>query len=233
MVRNLAVGVLRKLPPGSELDDLVADGNMGLIRAIESFDPGRGFKFQTYAIPVIRGAIFNGIRRLDWVPERTRTKARALQQAKERLQASSGEEPSEEQLAEELKISTDEVYELIASLSTAYLLSLDQPIGANDESETAYYDVVQDEGENPFLEIEFKEEREALSLAIKRLDEREQAIITMHYFDGVTFEAISRNLGVSKQRISQLHQRAVRDLRSFIGDETVSPEALQGFTYEA
>jgi RNA polymerase sigma factor for flagellar operon FliA len=233
MVRNLAVGVLRKLPSGSELDDLVADGNMGLVRAIESFDPARGFKFQTYAVPVVRGAIFNGIRRLDWVPERTRTKARALQQAKERLQATSGQEPSEEELAEELKISTEEVYDLIASLSTAYLLSLDQPLGNSEDGESAYYDVVQDEAEDPFMEIEFAEERATLKGALARLDEREQAIVTMHYFEGITFEAISRSLGVSKQRISQLHSRAVRMLREFIGDQSLSPEALQGFTYEA
>ncbi len=231
LVRNLAVGILRKLRPGSELDDLIADGNMGLVRAIEGFDISRGFKFQTYATPVVRGAIYNGLRRMDWLPERTRTKTRQVQQAIDKHQAEFGEAPSEAMLAELLKVSTEEVYDLIASLSTVYLLSLDQPLGSEDEG-GQLMDVVEDDESDPAVEVEFGEERDRLREAIKQLNEREQLLVTQHYFEGVTFEAISRELGVSKQRVSQMHTRAVQRLREFLGDDAISSEAMQGFTFE-
>lgn len=231
LVRNLAVGILRKLRPGSELDDLIADGNMGLVRAIEGFDISRGFKFQTYATPVVRGAIYNGLRRMDWLPERTRTKTRQVQQEIDKHQQEFGEAPSQEKLAELLKVSTEEVYDLISSLSTVYLLSLDQPLGTDEEG-GHLMDVVEDEESNPAVEVEFGEERDRLREAIKQLNEREQLLITQHYFEGVTFEAISRELGVSKQRVSQMHSRAVQRLREFLGDDAISSEAMQGFTFE-
>src|SRR5579862_8797416 len=85
LVRHIALSILRKLRQGAELDDLVSDGGFGLMRAIEAFDPARGVKFETYATPVIRGSIYNGMRALDWVPERTRTKARMLQKVMEKI----------------------------------------------------------------------------------------------------------------------------------------------------
>lgn len=231
LVRSIAAGLSRKIGQSVDLDDMVADGSLGLLRAIETFDIDRGFKFQTYATTVIRGAILNGMRRMDWVPERVRAKNRALQQAIDRHQAVSGEQPSEEELAEELKISTEEVYDLIANLGTTYLLSLEQPLSA-DEGEASLGDMVDDDEDVPDIEYEYAEERDALRNAISQLDEREQLIITAHYFEGITFEAISKMLGVSKQRISQMHSRAVRRLREALGEEGISSEAMQGFTFE-
>lgn len=231
LVRSLAMSLSRKVGQSVEVDDMVADGSIGLLRAIETFDISRGFKFQTYATTVVRGAILNGMRRMDWVPERVRAKNRQLQQAIDRHTAVMGEQPSEEELAEELKISTEEVYDLIANLGTTYLLSLEQPLGT-DDGDASLGDMVDDEEGIPEIELEYAEEREALKRAIDQLDEREQLIVTAHYFEGVTFEAISRQLGVSKQRISQMHSRAMRRLREFVGDEEISPESMQGFTFE-
>ena len=231
LVRSIAIGLSRKIGQGVDVDDMIADGSLGLLRAIDSFDIDRGFKFQTYATTVVRGAILNGMRRMDWVPERVRAKNRALQQAIDRHQAISGEQPSEEELAEELQISTEEVYDLIANLGTTYLLSLEQPLGT-DEGDASLGDMVDDDEDVPDIEYEYAEERESLREAILQLDEREQLIITAHYFEGVTFEAISKILGVSKQRISQMHSRAVRRLRDGLGDEEISPDAMQGFTID-
>ncbi len=232
LVRNLALGVLRKLRSGTELDDLIADGNFGLVRAIDGFDPGRGFKFETYATPVVRGAIYNGLRRMDWLPERTRQKVRDYQKATEKLQQMSGREPSEAELAEELKISAEEVYELISSLGCIYLLSLDQPVGDAD-GDTTMMDLVEAAPfEDPATEVEFREQRDTMRRAIEQLDERHQFLVTEHYFRGVTFEAIARELGVSKQRISQMHSAAVKKLRMYLGGDTISSEAMQDFLIE-
>ncbi len=233
LVRNLALGVLRKLRAGTELDDLIADGNFGLVRAIDGFDPGRGFKFETYATPVVRGAIYNGLRRMDWLPERTRQKARMVQKATEKLQQETGREPSEAELAEELKMSAEEVYDLIASLGCIYLLSLDQPVGGSDDSDTTMMELVEASPyEDPAQEVEFREQRDHMRRAIAQLDERHQFLITEHYFRGVTFEAVARELGVSKQRVSQMHSAAVKKLRIFLGGDTVSSEAMQDFLIE-
>lgn len=233
LVRHLAVRILRKLRPGTDLDDLVADGLFGLMRAIEGFDLSRGYKFETYATPVVRGAIFNGLRRMDWLPERTRGKARALQKAIDKFTLMSGRQPTETELAEELKMSATEVYDLIASLGCIYLLSLDQPLTAGEDSDATILDMVEDQHFfDPSQEIEFEEQRSRLRVAIDCLNEREQLLVRMHYFEGVTFEKISRLLGVSKQRVSQMHSRAIRRLREHLGEEIIESEAMHDFLIE-
>jgi RNA polymerase sigma factor for flagellar operon FliA len=231
LVRNIASGILRKLRQGVEIDDLISDGTFGLMRAIDAFDPARGVKFETYATPVVRGSIFNGLRTLDWVPERTRGKARALQKAMDKITQLTGRSATEAELAEELKMSAKEVYELINDLGTVYLLSLDQPLGMSEDDDVAIIDTVQDRGQaDPSAEAEFSEQRSVLRDAINNLQDREQVLIRKHYLEGVNFEAIARMMGVSKQRISQMHTRAVRRLRESLGNVEISYEAMATFT---
>jgi len=232
-VRQVAGYIIKKLRPGVEIDDLVSDGVFGLIRAIDNFDPDRGFKFETYATQVVRGAIYNGLRSLDWVPERTRGKARALQKTTDFFFLEHGRAPTNEELALELKMSASEVYDLIADLGCIYILSLDQPLPNVDDEETSMMAVVSNELINsPLMEVEFKEERECLARSIQHLNEREQYIIIRHYFEGFTFEAISHDLGVSKQRVSQMHARAIARLRKELGEMMISDEAIKDFTME-
>ncbi|MBM3463044.1 MAG: FliA/WhiG family RNA polymerase sigma factor [Armatimonadetes bacterium] len=230
LVKNIASGVIRKLRQGVEVDDLVSDGTFGLMRAIDAFDPARGVKFETYATPVVRGSIYNGLRTLDWVPERTRGKARALQKAMDKITQLTGRTATEAELAEELKMSAKEVYELINDLGTVYLLSLDQPLGSSEDDDMAIIDTVQDRGHDPCAEAEFSEARSTLREAINSLQEREQVLIRKHYLEGVNFETIARMMGVSKQRISQMHTRAVRRLREALGNVEIPYEAMHTFT---
>lgn len=229
LVYKLAHKIVRKLKQGTEVEDLISDGMVGLVKAIDAFEPERGFKFSTYATPVVRGSILNGLRRLDWLPERTRTKARNYQKALAELEQL-GHKPTEEDIAKHMEISAKEVYDIIADLSSMYLLSLDTPLGT-DDSDASVGDMVEDTGfVAPEEEYEFEEERDALRASIEKLDERERDIIESHYFGGETFESISQRLDVSKQRISQLHLRAVRKLREHLGDVEVSPDAMKSFT---
>ena len=138
--------------------------------------------------------------------------------------------PPRKDLAEELQISSDEVYDLIANLGAMYLLSLDQPLGT-DEGDATMGDLVEDQmSASPEMQAEYAEERNAMREAIAKLPERERLLVEMHYFEGVTFEAISRMMEVSKQRISQLHARAIRRVREYLGDDTVGSEAMHDFT---
>ena len=230
LVFKLAHKIVRSLRKGTEVEDLISDGMVGLVKAIDAFDLERGFKFSTYATPVIRGSILNGLRRLDWLPERTRTKARHFQRAVEKLEKVSGRKPTEADIAKELEISAKEVYDIIADMSSMYLLSLDTPLGTED-SDASMGDLVEDTGfVAPDAEYEFEEERDALRESIENLDDRERDIVESHYFEGETFESISQRIGVSKQRVSQLHLRAVRKMRKNLGDMEVSPDAIRTFT---
>lgn len=229
LVYKLAHKIVRKLKQGTEVEDLISDGMVGLVKAIDAFEPERGFKFSTYATPVVRGSILNGLRRLDWLPERTRTKARHYQKAVAELEQL-GRKPTEEDIAQHMEISAKEVYDIIADLSSMYMLSLDTPLGT-DDSDASVGDMVEDTGfVAPDEEYVFEEERDALRDSIEKLDEREQDIIKSHYFGGETFESISQRLDVSKQRISQLHLRAVRKMRNSLGEVEVSPGAIKNFT---
>ena len=232
LVFKLAHKIVRKLKQGTEVEDLISDGMVGLVKAIDAFDLERGFQFSTYATPVVRGSILNGLRRLDWLPERTRTKARNFHKAVEKLEKVTGRKPTEEDIAQELEISSKEVYDIIADMSSMYLLSLDTPIGTED-SDASMGDLVEDTGfVSPDAEVEYEEERDALRASLDKLDEREREIVESHYFDGETFESISQRLEVSKQRVSQLHLRAVRKMRKTLTEVEVevSPDAMRGFT---
>ncbi|MBI2252530.1 MAG: FliA/WhiG family RNA polymerase sigma factor [Armatimonadetes bacterium] len=218
LVRNVALGVFRKLPSSFELEDLVNDGVFGLIKAIERFDLNVGVKFETYAVSVIRGSILNGLRDLDWVPERTRVKARALQKAMDKFSSLYGRTGTKEELAKELHLSAEEIYDLINNLACIYMLSLDQPaVFLSNEETILIGDTIEDQSiSDPSLDIEFKEQRDNLMKVINLLEEREQKIIKWHYFEGKTFEEIAKSLKVTKQRISQMHMRIIKKLRDLL-----------------
>jgi len=233
LVRQIAAGVIKKLRSGVEFQDLVSDGVFGLLRAVDQFDPQRGVKFETYATPAIRGAIYNGLRRLDWMPERTRGKVRELQKAMDKFTLLYGRPGTEEELADELKLSAREVYDLIADLGCVYIFSLDQPFQAfADGDESTIMEMVEDsKSADPTLMLEFDEERRLLREAISELDERDQILLKLHYAEGVTFEEIANRMGITKQRISQIHARAIRRLRESLSGEAIHNEAMKQFTF--
>jgi len=227
-VKQIASGIKRKLGNTVEYDDLVGDGSFGLLRAISTFDPGRGVKFETYATPVVRGAIYNGLRSMDWVPERTREKSRAVQKAMDHLTITHGRQATEEELAAELKISTQEVYELINELGCLYLLSLNQPLPDLDEDELTIMDTVEDKkSPSPAVEVEFAEMQRLILDSLDQLDEREQILIREHYYEGKTFEKVAEDLGISKQRISQIHIRALKKLKAVMAGMEITPDLLE------
>ena len=227
LVRQLAAGIKRKLSQSVEFEDLISDGAFGLIRAVELFDLSRGVKFETYATQVIRGSIYNGLRALDWVPERTRGKARALQKAMNQFALIHGRAGTEDELAEELKITAQEVYDLITDLGCIYLLSLEQPLPEMQDEDLTIMEVVEDKrSPDPLSEVEFAEMQCLLQAAVDDLNDREQILIKEHYFAGKSFEQIAKILGVTKQRISQMHNRALRKLKEALAKLQITSEAM-------
>jgi len=227
LVRQIAGAIKQKMSAVIDFEDLVGDGIFGLIRAIELFDLSRGVKFETYATSVIRGSIYNGLRILDWVPERTRGKTRALQKVMDKFVLIHGRQGTQEELAKELKISAQEVYDLITDLSCVYLLSLDQPIPELHDDDLIIMEIVEDKkSPDPLLEVEFAEIKRILALMVEQLNEREQLIVKKHYFEGKPFEEIAHMVGVSKQRISQMHSRILRKLKELLSQAQISQETM-------
>jgi RNA polymerase sigma factor for flagellar operon FliA len=208
---RLAIG----LPPTVQIDDLISSGILGLMDAIEKYDPKRDTKFETYAMTRIRGAMLDELRALDWVPRSTRRKARLLEDAYASLEAELGRSASDEEVSSHLKISTRMLQGMLAEISVSSLLSLDGFMMAGSGEEVSrlidhFKDV---DAVSPSALIEVQEVRSILADAIENLPKREKEVISLYYFDEMTMKEIGNILGVSESRVCQIHTKAILRLR--------------------
>jgi RNA polymerase sigma factor for flagellar operon FliA len=206
---RLAVG----LPQNMEHADLVSYGIFGLIDAIEKFDVTRGYKFETYAISRIKGAILDELRSIDWVPRSVRAKGRAVEQAFSKLEATLHRAPTDAELAEELGYTEAQLRRTLSQLSLRGVAALDEYLGERGES-TTLGDTIPDRAEGPGALLELREMRSQLAEAIERMPEREKVVLTLYYFENLTLAQIGEVLGVTESRVSQIHTKSVLHLRS-------------------
>jgi RNA polymerase sigma factor for flagellar operon FliA len=217
LVKFVAGRVRSGLPPSVEHADLVSYGMLGLIDAVERFDLGREVKFETYAITRIRGAMLDELRALDWVPRSVRARARELERAMAKLQGELRRDPTEEELASELEIGVGDLRDRLSSTAAASIVALEEmlTVGAGEGERVSILDSLPDiHVEQPGAALEADETREALLGSIKSLDEREQLVIGLYYFEGFTLSRIGDILGVTESRVSQIHSKALLSLRS-------------------
>lgn len=212
-VKYVAGRIAVNLPSNVEFDDLVSYGILGLIDAIDKYDPDRNVKFKTYAKTRIRGAIFDELRVLDWTPRSIRQKARKLEKAYAKLEGKLGRDATDEEIAEFLKIDISELHKLFDETKKSLLLSLDE-IFYDDEEGSSRFDFVENQkSDNPLLKIEEAEAKKILAEAISKLSDRERMVVTLYYFEDLTSKEIGKILGVSDSRVSQLHTKAILRLR--------------------
>lgn len=212
-VKYVAGRIAVNLPSNVEFDDLVSYGILGLIDAIDKYDPERNVKFKTYAKTRIRGAIFDELRVLDWTPRSIRQKARKLEKAYAKLEGKLGRDAKDEEIAEYLNIDISELHKLFDETKKSLLLSLDE-IFYDDEEGSSRFDFVEDQkSDNPQLKIEEAEAKKILADAISKLSDRERMVITLYYYEELTSKEIGKILGVSDSRVSQLHTKAILRLR--------------------
>jgi len=217
LVKITAGRVVTSLPPNIERDDLVSAGVVGLIKAVDQYDISRQVKFETYAIALIRGAILEMLREEDWVPRSIRERVKNLERTYLQLEMALGRPASEEEVACALGVEIDELHSLLSDTGRATLVSLDDVIVGVDGNERIHLvDVIDDELASPLSEIESKEMRRTLGTAIDRLPDRERLVISLYYFEGLTFKEIGRVLTVSESRVYQLHTQAVLRLRGYL-----------------
>ncbi len=221
LVKNVAGRMAATFPKSVDLNDLVNTGVIGLIEAFNNFDPGRGVKFETFAVPRIRGAILDELRALDWVPRSTRAKARNIDRAVSKLENELGRGPSNHEIATTLDISIQELFSAQKDLSFSSLLSLDEMICREDDNRqvprietvenTATVDVLAD--------MEKTELKAYLMQAISGLTEQERLVVSLYYYEELTLKEIGDIMLISESRVSQIHTRAVSRLRISIRDK--------------
>ena len=202
-------------PPQVEKDDLIGWGVLGLLDAIEKFDIEQKVSFETYASTRIRGAIIDQIRSLDWAPRSLRRKARQMGQASARLKEKLGREPSEAELAAEMEMTENELFDLMTDVHGAYILSLDAALSDSGEAgETSLGEVTSDASSpSPEESLLRKESEQRLVEAIEKLADNERQVITLYYYDELTLKEIGQVLGLSESRICQIHRSVVRKLK--------------------
>jgi len=222
LVKYVASRVATGLPANVEQADLVSYGIFGLIDALEKFDRSREIKFETYAIPRIRGAIIDELRSLDWVPRSVRFKAREVDKAYTELEAKLKHAPSDAEVAKHLGVSLPELQEIVTQLSFVTVTALEEVVstGADRGESLSLLDTLADMAAiDPSSGIEGNETRAMLSAAINSLSEREKIVITLYYFEGLTLAEIGEVLGVTESRVCQIHTKAVGLLRNNLKEQ--------------
>jgi RNA polymerase sigma factor for flagellar operon FliA len=221
LVRNVASRMAMGFPRSVELSDLVNTGVIGLVEAFGNFDPGRGVKFETYAVPRIRGAILDELRALDWVPRSTRAKSREIERALTSLENELGRLPEKSELAKHMKISVNDLHLALDDVSSTSILSLDEVIYREDDNrQVPRIETVVDKSTHSVLgQIEKGELRSFLVVAIDRLTEQEKLVIALYYYEELTLKEIGEVMSISESRVSQIHTRAVMKLRGMVREK--------------
>jgi len=220
LVKYVAGRLGSGLPAHVDENDLVSYGLLGLIGAIERFDPEREIKFETYAIARIKGAIIDELRALDWVPRSVRSRARDIERAIGELERKLHRAPTDEEIAEKLGVSTDELDESLSEIGRSSIAALDElwTISSTGGDQVALIDTIEDtQGPEPQTELAQTELKEALGEAIARLPEREKLVVTLYYYEELTLREIGEVLGVTESRVSQLHTKAILRLKGASG----------------
>ena len=214
LVKYVASRVAAGLPQSVDQSDLVSYGMFGLIDAIVKFDPERGFKFETYAISRIKGAILDELRSIDWVPRSVRSKAKSVERAMVKLEGKLHRSPTDSELAEELDLSIDQLNGIYNQISSLGMVALDEMLSGSGGEGLTFGDTLADRHDGPGGQFEQVEMRQTLAEAINRMNEREKIVLTLYYYENLTLAEIGRVLGVTESRICQIHTKAVLTLRS-------------------
>ncbi len=219
LVKYVAGKISMGMPSNIEFDDLVSYGIFGLIDAINKFEPARGIKFKTYAMTRIRGAIFDELRSIDWIPRSIRQKAKQVEIVIAELENKLGRTVEDEEIARELGISADDFQSLLSKLSGTSMLSLNDIWYLGDDSdELSILETLEaPENMNPDVLIEKQEIRDYIIDAIKKLPDKEKKVIVLYYYEDLTLKEIGDVLEVTESRVSQLHTKAIMRLRGRLG----------------
>jgi len=225
LVKYVAGRMSSGLPSHVEESDLISYGLLGLISAIERFEPEREIKFETFAITRIKGSIIDELRSLDWVPRSVRTKAREIERMNAKLEHKLHRAPTDKEMAEGLEVTVEEFQESLVRISNSSVVALDELWTVSDSSgdQVSLLDTIQDpQAADPATEMDTTEMKDRLADAIARLPEREKLVVALYYYENLTLREIGEVLGVTESRVSQLHTKAVLRLKSRLQGDPIA-----------
>jgi len=227
LVKRIAYHLMARLPSSVQLDDLVQNGLLGLLDAIERFEEGFGAQFETYATQRIRGAMLDGLRENDWMPRQLRREMRRVEAAISQLEQSAGRPPSEQELADNLGMSLPEYQKVLLEARGHQLIYFED---FNSDDDEGFLDRhLTEESVDPARMLEEKAMRTGLVAAIERLPEREKLMMALYYEEELNLKEIGEVLGVTESRVCQLHSQAIARLRSeMMGDVAVKRSRRKG-----
>lgn len=209
VVGRVAAGV----PNHVRAEDMYSTGVMGLVKAIERYDPSRANKFETYAILLIKGAIIDEMRSLDWVPRSVHQKANEVAKVQNELEQKLGREATDQEVATALGLSKNAYDELLHRIRPAVLMPLDTEVSPDDEGTVLAERIPDPKVTTSFENVERKEFRQKLEQAVLEMPEQERMVLVLYYYENLMLKEIGKIMGVSESRISQIHTKAVLRLR--------------------
>ena len=211
---RMAIG----LPHYVEFNDLISAGLLGLIQAIDNFDHERGIKFETYAIPRIRGSILDELRSQDWFPRSLRRKAKQLEEAYSVLEAQLGRPATDAEVAKKLDIKVEELDSMVGEVSIATIMSLDADTSGDDsDNSTNLGDYLADVNNEDVEQILAKQEmKNLIRTRMSELPEKEQLVLVLYYYEELTLKEIGEILDVTESRVCQIHTKAILRLKGKI-----------------
>ncbi|WP_291964859.1 FliA/WhiG family RNA polymerase sigma factor [Caloramator sp.] len=213
-VKYIASRLLIGIPPGIEFDDLVSYGIIGLIDAIEKFDPTKGIKFETYATLRIKGAIIDELRKISWMPKSAFSKLTQLNLARENLESKLNREPTEKELADYLGVSVNDIRTTESYINYLSVISLEDIFYKSDDEDIQFKNMIENEN-SPQPDKIFEEEEMLITLkkALNMLPEKDKLVLQLYYYEKLTLKEIGKILEITESRVSQLHSRAIIRLR--------------------
>ena len=220
LIRLIAQKIAIKLPPSVDVEDLMSSGVIGLMDAIDKYDPSRDNQFKTYAEFRIRGAILDELRAMDWVPRSIREKSKILDKAVRRLEQKNGRPGSVKEIAKELRLSIPSVHELMKDVATATFVDIEE-----DVRQFPFHDrksilgmLENMRANNPHFQANLKDLKSHLQKALKMLSENERLVMALYYYEDLNLKEIGTVLGVTESRISQIHSQAIENLYKILND---------------
>ncbi len=217
LIRYIVNRIAVRLPSHIDLDDLHNTGVIGLMDAIDKYDPDKNCKFKTYAEFRIKGAILDQLRSLDWVPRSVRQKSRRLERAYGEVEQRLGRSASEEEVADSLGLQIDKFHELLNQVRGISLVNLEEIRGSSPDGDRngSFADIVEDvHSENPFASLKLQEMKEIIGDTISTLPEKERLVVSLYYYEDLNMKEIGGILGITESRVCQIHTKAVLRLRS-------------------
>jgi RNA polymerase sigma factor for flagellar operon FliA len=208
LVKKIGLHLVARLPQEIQLDDLLQVGMIGLVHAVENYDPSQGASFNTFAGIRVKGAMLDEVRRSDWRPRSVQRKMKSVSRAIEQVEARVGRIASDTEIAEELEMTLDEYQLMSGELACSRMTSLEDSEVLVDENQA----------DGPLSQIEKSRLKKALSLAIQKLPEKERLMMSLYYRDELNLKEIGEVLGVSESRVSQIHGQALARLRPRIAE---------------